>query len=1046
MQRSFLTRTIICLIPTLLATGAVIWAYSKDPEGLSGFKLGIDLRGGTILEYEVDQVQTRQMSGPGNTGPAKADAALAEAIKRRIDPADLLSIKVAVVDDSRIEIVLPYGAPSGGGKQAINRSDVERIKEILKQIGSLEFRILANDMDDGDRDALVAARDFLRKAHEAPMGEEAKSLEDAAKNGVPPPFPNRRPDEASFLYKNEEIQYQWVELGKQSRFDQGLSTHLPDEKRSELYRRLTLARQTNDVTVVPGSNEEGRLSTIYYSRPSQGLKDPEERKAKQFEYFVLTRISEKNRVHVGGDVTITAYVTQGKTSEPVVGFTFNSRGGEKFYQMTSNNQPEAPGKTEGAVKVVRQLGIILDGKLISSPTLNEPIRNSGIISGRFERTEVERIVNLLRSGALPATLNPIPVEDPTPPTLGAETIRDGKLSIGLAFLAVLVFMIVYYRFAGLVATIALLVNLLLTIGFMVILDATFTLHGLAGLVLMLGMAVDANVLIYERVREERDRGLNLATALRNGYDRALPTIIDTHLSSIFTCLVLYTFGTDHLKGFAVSLTVGLVISLFTSLYMTRLIFDFWQAKGWLTQLRMMRMFSRPSLNFMRIRYKVFAITGALTIAGVALFLVRGEQILDIDFRGGCEYTGLLKEPSDKSKLSLLFTAERQRTRLAVTDVQEIVDPTGHTRHMYEIRYSDGAKTIVALRNQPEGASPESRSENVKRRASRLPDVKIDQPVEASVSRLMQDERGNELLAKNEIIDIRQEGDSYVLKFASPASTSVVKTVLERQFQVKLGDQHPAAGVFTAAGQGEEQFGDYSEIRVEILKDANEGIRNLTANEKQEVLAATKKEFSAKPQPEKLKTVHAAQAADARNRALYAVLASWLAIMLYLWFRFGNWTFGAAAVICLIHDLCFTLGAIAICHYIHDTSLGRFFGLEDFKINLPSVAALLTLVGYSVNDTIVVFDRIKEVRGKSAALSATTINDSVNQTLSRTILASLTTFLVVIVLYIWGGEGVHLFAFVMVVGVIIGTLSSIYVASPLLLIFGEGRVRATSTPT
>src|SRR5262249_15235769 len=168
--------------------------------------------------------------------------------------------------------------------------------------------------------------------------------------------------------------------------------------------------------------------------------------------------------------------------------------------------------------------------------------------------------------------------------------------------------------------------------------------------------------------------------------------------------------------------------------------------------------------------------------------------------------------------------------------------------------------------------------------------------------------------------------------------------------------------------------------------------------------------------------------------------SWIAVLLYLWFRFGSWTFGAAAVLCLVHDLFFTLGLIAFCHYIHEWAPGfaTILGIQDFKLDLPSIAALLTLVGYSVSDTIVVFDRIREVRGKNPALTPQMINDSVNQTLSRTLLTSFCTWLVVIVLYIFGGEGVHLFAFVMVIGVVVGTYSSIYIASPLLLIFGEGR--------
>jgi SecD/SecF fusion protein len=204
------------------------------------------------------------------------------------------------------------------------------------------------------------------------------------------------------------------------------------------------------------------------------------------------------------------------------------------------------------------------------------------------------------------------------------------------------------------------------------------------------------------------------------------------------------------------------------------------------------------------------------------------------------------------------------------------------------------------------------------------------------------------------------------------------------------------------------------------------------------LKSLQREFKERPQPERLETFDSQLATETQTRAMYAILASWAAILLYLWFRFGNWTFGLAAVLCLIHDLFFTMGIIAFCHYIHEIpGLAGALLVQDFKIDLPAVAALLTLVGYSVNDTIVVFDRIREVRGKNPALTPQIINDSVNQTLSRTLLTSFATWLVVIVLYVFGGEGVHLFAFVMVIGVVVGTYSSIYIASPLLLIFGEG---------
>jgi SecD/SecF fusion protein len=1065
MRRTFLTRTIICLIPTLIATWLVARAYLKDPENFTGFKRGIDLSGGTILVYEVDQDASRQQAGPTDQGPrgrAKADATLANALKRRVDPSDLRGVVIRPIGESRVEILMPYKAPKPGEEGAGGTNDVEYIKGLIREVGSLEFRIVANQTDDAK--AIADAQDFFDRAAKNPDSEEAKALDNNARAGIPPPFPNKTAGDteeymvAAADQSGSPVQYAWVELGKNERRDMGLSSTHPGPGRNGTdLSGLFAADRTNSKIVSFRQN-------AYWSRESRSDKNPAESAQKKFDYFVLTRVSDKDRVPVGGDVTITAFVDQGKTGEPVIGFTFNSRGADRFYQMTSRNQPSGP---EQGGRVFRQLGIILDGYLISSANINEPIRARGQISGSFDRPYVERIVTLLRSGALPATLKPLPVSENTiGPTLGADTIKSGRNSVLLAFAAVLAFMLVYYRFAGVVATVALMANLLLTVGFMVAVNATFTLPGLAGLVLMLGMAVDANVLIYERVREERDRGMNLITALRNGYDRALPTIIDTHLSSIFTAIVLYAVGNDQLKGFGVSLTVGLIISLFTSLYMTRLLFDFWQSRNWLTQLRMMRLFSRPNINFMKIRYAMFATTAILTVIGISLFLLRGQNALNVDFVGGTAYSGNLVDPMDISRLRGLLDEQRQKERLQVERVEEVVDPSGKNKNVYQITFKQGPPTTVALANAPKGNTPEERARDVAERAAILPDASVEQIfsggatsteshlftvrtterereiVETAINRLFKDDQGKDLLVKNEVTGITPEANGdYTLTFKNPVSKSAIRTLLEREFQARMGDQYPAADVFDVVEEGAPDEGRYQQMRVRVLKDANPGIQNLVAaNQVKDVIEAVTRDFAERPQPERLETFDGTLASETRSRALYAILASWVAILLYLWFRFGSWTFGAAAVICLIHDLCFTLGAIALCHYLHDTWFGTVFRLQDFKIDLPAVAALLTLVGYSVNDTIVVFDRIKEVRGKSAVLTAQMINDSVNQTLSRTILASLTVFLVVGVLYWFGGEGVHLFAFVMVVGVIVGTYSSIYIASPLLLMFGEGKVR------
>ncbi len=271
------------------------------------------------------------------------------------------------------------------------------------------------------------------------------------------------------------------------------------------------------------------------------------------------------------------------------------------------------------------------------------------------------------------------------------------------------------------------------------------------------------------------------------------------------------------------------------------------------------------------------------------------------------------------------------------------------------------------------------------------------------------------------------------EFASP---SQVQRVIAREFTDR-GKSPTAFSIERPADRKLEQEGHYSQLTVRLADP-------MPAAELKDILNDVQQKFKNSPQPERLEVFDAQLAADTQQRAMYAILASWAAILLYLWFRFGSWTFGAATVLCLIHDLFFTLGVIAACHYVH-AWFGSVLGIQDFKIDLQSVAALLTLVGYSVNDTIVVFDRIREVRGKNPALTPQMINDGVNQTLTRTLLASATVFLVVFVLYWLGGEGVKLFAFVMIVGVVVGTYSSIYIASPLLLIFGEGKQHTAGLP-
>ncbi len=1102
MQRNFLRGLLICLIPCLVAA-----LFAVRPEK---YRLGIDLAGGTILVYEINIERTKARKaalgdgdGPRastNTGRTEGlstqeMADLAAQIKRRIDPTDIKNVTVRPLGDSRVEIILPTGGASGG-KTNLSSEDIEEVKRLISQMGVLEFRILANGAD--DQTGLLAARDLLEKKTPA-------ELEARARQGLPPEAPEGEYN-VDIGDSKARVRYVWSELGPEQRESLGLSNA---NEGSKLW--VTLAAQRDKpVPVRDGPADLVNCTMMLFSRKMLSReqddkenadkvrltaehkdKKPEEIEVlvnrKKYEYFVLTRVSSEDSLRVGGAITITASAgTDQKNLTPSVEFRFNSAGGQQFGKITRRNKPSGSHK--------RNLAILLDDRVVSAPTLDAEITNSGQITGRFDRKSVDRLVHILRSGALSAELREKPVSENTiGPTLGADTIRRGTLAVGLAFAAVLVFMLVYYRFAGAVACLALFANLLLTVGFMVAVNSAFTLPGLAGLVLTLGMAVDANVLIYERLREERNKGANIATAIRNGYERAFPTIIDTHLTSIFTAIVLYSAGNDQLKGFAISLTVGLVISLFTSLYMTRLMFDFWMHKRWLSELKMMKLFDRTNFRPMRYKNALFTITAISSVLGLALFLWRGESLLNVDFRGGTVFSatlrngeerGLTRTADNKAGFRELFGEEAQKAKLEATGaVWENEPSSGGSVNVwdYTITYKDGTKAVVTLTEKPDGDTKEKMANDVKKRASHLADVSVEQTFLATDNypmgksklftlRTTEKQRGMVQVALDRLL--REDGKSLMgsaivtpgpldkavveLTFDKPTSRNFMQELFEREFRNQFAVEN-AAGMFELTGdETTAKDGRFGKMKLDVSRNPtldkigapaapgdDPKVREGQLKSLHEVVAGTKRAFDSTPEPERLEVFDSTLASETRTKAFIAIMLSWAAILLYLWFRFGNWTFGAAAVICLVHDLCFTLGAIAVCHYLSFVPGLSFLGIQDFKIDLAAVAALLTLVGYSVSDTIVVFDRIREVRGKNPKLNADMIDTSVNQTLSRTILTATTVFLVSIVLYGFGGEGVHLFAFVMVMGVLVGTYSSVFVAAPLLLIFGEGHNENTA---
>jgi protein-export membrane protein SecD len=399
----------------------------------------------------------------------------------------------------------------------------------------------------------------------------------------------------------------------------------PEDPRHK--RVIELGTNASGTTVLDGTNPIGRWVQLDTAK----MNPAEDR-------GLVTRTMPDGRVevlvvldrfNVTGGFLSRAAASYDNNLQPCVNFSFNSSGAALFGTLTGQNLPDP------ANRLTSRLGIVLDDTLLSAPTIRSAISGDGQITGSFKQADVDFLVGVLNAGSLPAALQSEPIsEQKISPQLGADTIRSGARAMLLATIVVLTFMLLYYRFSGLVADLAVLLNIVLVLALMISIKAAFTLAGLAGLVLSVGMAVDANVLIYERMREEMDRGAGVRTAIRNGFQRAFSTIVDSNLTTLITGIVLFAIGTDQLKGFAVTLVLGLTLNLFTAVFCSRVVFDLAERNRWITTLSMARLFGQP--NFQFVKWMVPAIIGsaAFIALGLAAAAQRGQGLFDIDFTGG----------------------------------------------------------------------------------------------------------------------------------------------------------------------------------------------------------------------------------------------------------------------------------------------------------------------------------------------------------------------------------------------------------------------------
>ncbi|QDV63314.1 protein translocase subunit SecD [Crateriforma conspicua] len=980
--------------------------------------LGVDLRGGTILVYEIDPSKNEQKQADG--GQRIQSESLVEPLTQRINPSGTQEIVIRPYGENQIEIIVPE----------VDQREVDRIKQLIEEAGILRFAIVANQAD-----------------HQA--------IIDLARTNAESDYPLRE-----IVGSTDGLLYgRWVAVGREANEVDGVRPFRLGVGNATL-RNPDTGNLVNPPAQALFSDEPGTLARWVADQGMSGLE-------------ILMVVDPL--LDVKGEDLSFASGTVDERGGPAVAFNLTDQGSGRFRALTTNNAPVGTRQ--------RQLGIVLDDVLLSAPTINEPISKQGRITGNFTREEVDRLVAVLEAGQLPAALTPQPIaENQIDATLGKDTIEKGVWAIVVSLALVLIFILVYYMFSGVVACIALLLNLAMILATMVLINQPLTLPGLAGLVLTVGMSVDANVLIFERIREELKKGAKPRMAIRNGFGRATTTIIDANLTTLITAIVLYAIGTDQIRGFAVTLILGILFSMFTAIYVSRTIFDIAEKKGFLS-LGMLDFVNsiRSSLagggqfDFMGKGKMAMVVSGLLVTLGIASLVMRGSSIFDIDFAGGSSVQFRVDRPVDTDQVRAIVDGvlvsdsgdDLQGTVNGVSiegipdgtvfKVDAPIDQVDDLKALIEQGFENS--DVADLVTYQVSITPAGDASWLPRRRSLDPSRGLFDPqtgTTLAAAYAQEDDANGDEAADSDSAEGESDETMEVELPGIVFSTAVVqlgvgdedagaaingKTLID-----KIVQSASAAGIevsdreikLTPMGDNASEWAPDSALTFDQWKvQLPMGQAKADA-----VMSQLESDLSSEPIWISSSSVGSRVAGDMISRALGALFASLLSIIAYIWFRFQRVIYGVAAVCALIHDVLITLGAIAVSYWLAD-ALG-FLLIDPFKISLTVVAALLTIIGYSLNDTIVVFDRIRETKGKSPRLTGEMINSSINQTLSRTLLTSITTLIVVVLLYAFGGAGIHAFAFCLVIGVLVGTYSSIFVASPILLwLVNRGEAKAAA---
>ncbi|HFA48256.1 MAG TPA: protein translocase subunit SecDF [Bacteroidetes bacterium] len=637
---------------------------------------------------------------------------------------------------------------------------------------------------------------------------------------------------------------------------------------------------------------------LWSRRPS---KDPDGKITDQYELFAIKKEPGKNTAPLEGDLVTNAYASPNpSTGELAISLKMNAEGARIWGQMT----------TKAAQDNNREIAIVLDSSVVSAPRVINPITSGDSqITGSFDVQEAQDIANILQIGKLP-TGTQIIQESLIGPSLGAKNINTSLKAMAVGFFLVLAFMIFYYGSAGIVSILVLFLNVIFMVSAIASFGTVLTLPGIAGIILTIGMAVDANVIIYERVREELRAGKSLVAAVKDGYQHSYSAIIDGNVTTFLIALVLFIFGLGAIKGFATVLMVGIMTTLFTAVAVSRYIFEWWLEKGksvtfWIPPTK--NVLANLNVDWMAKRKGFYILSGVVIAMGIASFFVRGFD-LGVDFRGG--YSMNVEFAQD-------VTADQVRE--AVTE-------------------GLGKATVKAV--------------NTDNTYNIVTDYMIDSDAED---------------APEQVMDKMYEGlAAYV-------------------------------GTGTAA---------------DFKNPDAKGVAHVTSFSK----------------------VGATVADDLRGSAYEAVIFGLLAIFLYILVRFSKWQYSMGAVIATTHDALVVVSLFSL-----------LYGFLPFPMEVDQafIAAILTIIGYSVNDTVIVYDRIREYFGLYPDKDKNeVINMAINSTMSRTVITGLTTLFAVFVLWIFGTGSIKGFAFALVIGVAVGTYSSIFIASPIMSDLSKADIRIT----